>query len=320
MALVVAVASLASRLPEGFVIRLADVAGWIWYRTTPERAALARRQLRRVAEALEERGIGPARARAAATDPRALEGLVRAAYRHAARYYLEVIRTPRMTSRFMRERVLIETPDVVEEAFESAGPVVFVGMHFGAIELPALYLARRSGRRVTGPMEAVGDPELQRWFVRTRGALGVRIVGLREARRELLAVLRAGESVGIVADRDISGGGMDVEVFGHPAPLPIGPALLAVESGAPIYLAAVRRDGPGRYRARLSRIDVPHDGTRRERVEATVRRLGAAFEIAIADAPEQWWAVFHPFWPDLAADPAEPATPGSELPSAEPAP
>ena len=43
--------------------------------------------------------------------------------------------------------------------------------------------------------------------MRTRGAAGVRIVGLREARRELLAALRDGTSVGLVGDRDLTGGG-----------------------------------------------------------------------------------------------------------------
>jgi KDO2-lipid IV(A) lauroyltransferase len=298
--LVALVSWVVSRLPEGFVLRVADLGGFLWYRTTPQRAALARRQLARVAEALEARASGPERARRAARDPRALERLVRDAYRHAARYYVEVMRTPRLDARYIRERVLIETPDVVEAAFAEPGPVIFVGAHFGAIELPALYLATRTGRPVTGPMETVGDPYLQRWFERTRAKVGITIVGLREARRELLAALRRGESVGLVADRDLTSGGLEVSLFGHPARLPAGPALLAVESGSPIYLATVRRDGPGRYRGRLQRIEVPTEGSRRERVTATVHRLAAAFEDAISLAPEQWWAVFFPIWPDLA--------------------
>jgi KDO2-lipid IV(A) lauroyltransferase len=302
--LVALVSWLASRLPEGFVIRLADLAGTIWYRYTPERAALARRQLERVARVLDERGTGPPRVRAAARDPRALERLVRAAYRHAARYYVEVMRTPGLSGRYLRERILLETPDVVDAAFADDAPVIFVAAHFGSIELPALYLADRTGRNVVGPMETVADPYLQDWFVRTRGRVGITIVGLREARRELLAALRRGESVGLVADRDISGGGLEVPFFGHPAPLPIGPALLAVESGAPIYLAAVRRAGPGRYRGQLRPIDVPAEGSRRERIVAATANLARGFEAVIAEAPEQWWGVFFPIWPDLAAAPS----------------
>jgi hypothetical protein len=63
----------------------------------------------------------------------------------------------------------------------------------------------------------------------------------------------------------------------------------------------VRRAGPGRYRGKLIPIDVPADGTRRERVTATMTHLAAAFETLIADAPDQWWAIFFPIWPDLEA-------------------
>ena len=48
-------------------------------------------------------------------------------------------------------------------------------------------------------------------------------------------------------------------------------------------------------------VDVPLDGTRRERVTITMTRLAAAFEELIADAPDQWWAIFFPIWPDLEA-------------------
>ena len=52
---------------------------------------------------------GTTLARAAATDPRALERLVRLAYRHAARYYLEVARTPALSREDVRSRMTIET-------------------------------------------------------------------------------------------------------------------------------------------------------------------------------------------------------------------
>jgi len=310
-ALVAGVSWLVCRLPEAPAIRTAELLGELWYRATPARAAQARRNLGRVCAHLEATGRGDAMIRAAVTDARSLERLVRAAYRHAARYYLEVARIPAMTSRTIREQVVVETPEVVDEALADGRPVIFVGLHFGAIELPGLYLAQRTGRRTTAPMETIGDPALQAWFVRTRGQVGVRIVGLREARRELLAALRRGETVGLVADRDISGGGLTVPFFGAAAPLPIGPALLAIESGAPLYVASVRRAGVGRYLGRLAAVEVAADGTRRERATATVAATARAFEDAIATAPEQWWAVFFPIWPELeAADRAPVGGPG----------
>jgi KDO2-lipid IV(A) lauroyltransferase len=204
-----------------------------------------------------------------------------------------------MTPDYIRDRLTVETPDAVAQAFATEGPIVFVGLHFGAIELPALFLSARVQRVPTAPMETIDDPPLQEWFRRTRGSVGVRIVGLREARRELLDALARGEPVGLVADRDITGGGIPTTLFGHPAPLPVGPALIALESDAPMFVAAVRRDGRGRYRGGIERILLPADGTRRERVTAFLAAEARIFERVVAPAPEQWWAVFFPIWPDL---------------------
>ncbi len=305
--LLLAASWLACRLPEGPLTGLAELAGDAWYRTTPDRAAQARRNLRRVVRWLAANERGGAAIRAAADDPRALERLVRHAYRHAARYYLEVARTPALRPRDLDERLLLETPDTVATAF-AGGPVIFVGMHFGSLELPALYLASRVGGAVA-PMETIDDAGLQDWFVRTRGAAGVRIVGLREARRELLAALRDGTSVGLVGDRDLTGGGMPTTLFGAPALLPLGPAMLAVESGAPAFVVGVRRIGGGRYLGRLEPVAAAPDGSRRERVTATLTDVARAFERVVEDAPEQWWAVFFPIWPDLEAGAAS-APPG----------
>jgi phosphatidylinositol dimannoside acyltransferase len=291
---------LACHLPERPQTRAAELAGDLWYRLAPERASQARRNLRRVCVALAASGRGSPAVQAAATDPRILEGLVRSAFRHNARYYLEVARTPALRPGDVDRRLDIETPEAIAEAFAPGRTVLFVGLHFGALELPALFLASRVGGAVA-PMETVDDDALQAWFVKTRGAAGVRIVGLREARRELMTALRDGTPVGLVGDRDLTGGGTLVPLFGAPAKLPLGPAMLAVESGAMPYVMGVRRTAHGRYRGRLEPIVVPAEGSRRERVTATMAAIATAFERIIEDAPAQWWAVFFPIWPDLEA-------------------
>jgi phosphatidylinositol dimannoside acyltransferase len=296
------VSILACRLPERPQVALAELAGRLWYRLAPRRAGQARRNLKRVVDFLVASGLADERTRRAAADPRALEQLVRSSFRHNARYYLEVIRAPALDARIFDERVVVETPDVVETAFADERPKVFISAHLGPIELPGIYLARRSGRRITAPMETVDDPALQGWFERTRSTFGVRIITLREARRELLAELRRGESVGLVADRDISGGGIEVPLFGAPAPLPIGPAFLAIETGSPLYLAGIWRTGRLGYRGRLVEVPVLREGGRRERIAATLAEEARAFERIIANAPDQWAAIFFPIWPDLAGD------------------
>jgi len=302
-----AVSWIACHLPEGPLIRLADVSADLLYRRSPQKAAQARRNLRRIVDHLVANGTAEPRIVAAAGDPQRLEALVRAAFRHHARYYLEVMRAPAVDDRVFA-RIEVENPELVEAVLSADQSSLFVSAHLGPIELPAVFLAKRSGRRVTAPMETLGDPALQRWFERTRGVFGVHIVGLREARRELLAALRRGEIVGIVADRDITGGGIEVPLFGSPAPLPAGPALLLTEMDVPFHAAGIWRTGRGRYRGRLVEIPVVREGSRRERMVGTLANEARAFEELISQAPEQWTAVFFPIWPDLEAEAAAGAT------------
>jgi KDO2-lipid IV(A) lauroyltransferase len=299
--LLLAASWLACRLPERSAFRVAGLVGDLWYRFAPERAAQARRNLRRVSTSLAASGRGSAAVQAAATDPMALEELVRAAFRHHARYYLEVARGPGITRAYVDQRLVMDTPDLIAEAVVPGKAVLFVGLHLGTVELAVIFLAFQVGETVT-PMETIDDPGLQAYFERTRGVAGVRLVGLREARRELTHALANGIPVGLVGDRDLTGGGIPIELFGAPAMLPMGPAMLAVETGVPTYAMTVRRAGTGRFRGKLIPIEVPGEGTRRERVTTTMTRLAAAFETLIADAPDQWWAVFFPIWPDLEAE------------------
>ena len=171
-----------------------------------------------------------------------------------------------MTPAYVRERIVVETPEAVERVFESGRAI---DLRRGALRVDRA--ARRLPRRAlrppsVAPMETLADPELQRYFVRTRGAIGVKIVTLRAARRELRAALERGDPVGLIADRDISGGGIAVPLFGTPAPLPIGPPLLALEADATIVVAGVRRTTPGHYAGGIEEVAVPAVGTRRERV------------------------------------------------------
>jgi phosphatidylinositol dimannoside acyltransferase len=293
------VSRLLIALPQGPVDAFAGFAGRVWYRFGGGRAALGRRNLQRVVRYLADAGLGGPEVRAAARDGAALERLLRATFRETVRYYLDMARLPGLRREEVDQRLSVETPESVDRAFGPDAPTILVAMHFGAVEFPALFAAARTGRPIRAPMETIGDPAMQAWLVRTRGSVGVEIVSLRDARRLLMEALQQGHTVGLVADRHVAGGAVTVPFFGAAAPMPMGPALLAIEAGRPIYLAAVRRAGRGLYAGRLYPVEVATEGKLRQRVETTTRNLAEAMEQAIAFAPEQWWSLLQPVWPDL---------------------
>ena len=107
-----------------------------------------------------------------------------------------------------------------------------------------------------------------------------------------------------------------VPFFGHPAPIPAGPALLALETGAP-DLRRLRAPHRGRPLPRPAR---PRRRRRRRArgasgSPASPPAIAAAFEAILADAPEQWWGAFHPIWPDLTSAPTSDAADAADRPA-----
>jgi phosphatidylinositol dimannoside acyltransferase len=292
-------AGIAGLVPDRVLHPLAQRAGIALYLAQPRRRRLVRANLQRVCSYLADQGLANAATAAAARDPQALERLVRAAFGHYLRGYLEAVTLTRHTSPAALDRIAPDDQAVARAAFgpaEEGHPLILIGMHFGAIEIPALWSTHRLSLHVTAPMETVGDAAAQAHFTRTRRATGLNIIPLEGAAPVLRGELAAGHVVALVADRPLAGSGTTVELFGAPARLPLGPAVLALESGAPTWLVTVRRTEQHRYRGRLEQIEMPASGTRRERLAAFVTLEARAFERAVADAPEQWWTLFFPIW------------------------
>ena len=291
----------ACRLPEPPLLALADLAGRAWFRLATERRRRARRNLTRVVRGLADHDLGSPEVRAAAVDGRALNRLVREAFKFSARYYVQLARAPIVDHAYLQRWLVVETPDVIDATLGSSRGELFVGMHMGWFELPALIAADRRGEPTIVPSETLRDPDLQAYMIGTRARMGLELIDLSSAKRLLRQALVDGRAVGLLGDRDITGGGIDTELFGAPSPLAAGPALLALDTGVTPHVFGVWRDPSGVYHVSAEPVPFPAEGTRRERVTAYLADEARAFERHIARAPEQWIAIFHPLWPDLEA-------------------
>jgi lauroyl/myristoyl acyltransferase len=302
-------AAVAARLPDGLSHRAAHLAGTLWYVIAPGQRAMARANLGRVCAALAASDRATPAVRKAAADPRALNRLLRSAFQHRARSYLEVLLAPRSRWDDLDPRLSVDPEsrpvrlamDASLEAGVHGRCPMIIGLHFGFMEMALRYVTEVHGLRAIAPMETLDNAPLQDYLVRMRTSSGVRLVPLASARRDLRNGLRRGEVVAIVGDRDISGASVAVELFGHRTTLPVGPALIAIDGGVPAYVVAIRRVGWERYATHIVELKATAEGGLRDRVTRFVEAEARAFESLIADAPEQWTAVFFPVWRDLPA-------------------
>jgi KDO2-lipid IV(A) lauroyltransferase len=175
--------------------------------------------------------------------------------------------------------------------------VVVATAHLGAWDAGGAWLAGRGLAPLT-VAEALRPAELFEWFVSLRAALGMEVVpaGPR-ALGSLRAALAAGRVVALICDRDLARRGVEVEFFGEPTTLPAGPALLALDSRAPLVPAAFYT-GPGHRYLAVFRPPVPVErtGDRRGDVARVARTLALELESLIRRSPEQWH-LMQPNWP-----------------------
>jgi KDO2-lipid IV(A) lauroyltransferase len=202
-------------------------------------------------------------------------------------------------------------PEAVAEAFAWDGDEILLGSHAegnGVIAvLPHLGNWDASARAMADrgvPMVAVAErlrPErLFQLFVRQRVGYGIEVVALGGnggIGKALTGAIADGKLLGLLSDRDLTGRGIEVEMFGARRRLPAGPAMLALSTGAPVVVVGTYETPTG-WRGVVSRLEMPElVGDRRADARAITQAIARAFEELIAASPADWH-VFEPAWPD----------------------
>ncbi len=159
--------------------------------------------------------------------------------------------------------------------------------------------AETVGVRVTAVAEALANRRVLKWFLDLRSSLDIDVV-LADgggAMRRLLTALREGQLIALVADRDITGTGVEVEFFGERTALPAGPAALALRTGAVLLpVAAYFKEGRGHHIVIGAPLETEATGSRDDQVADLTQQVAATFEDLIRRAPSQWHLV-QPNWP-----------------------
>jgi lauroyl/myristoyl acyltransferase len=276
--------ALAARLLPGVVASALDTPFGIGANLgSPERRAIIQRHLKRVNPALS--GL-------------ALRRAVQEAFDSYARYYIESFRLPTLSRRTVDRGIVIDGFQHVLDGLDKGNGVILALPHLGGWEWAGRWVTDQ-GHKMTVVVEAIEPPELFDWFVELRADLGMTVVPLGAgAGKAVLSALRNNEVVCLLSDRDIGGGGIEVEFFGERTTLPAGPATLSLRTGAPILPTAAyfTRRYNGHFGLVRPPVAVARAGKFRDDVASLTQELARELEFLIRRAPEQWH-LFQPNWP-----------------------
>jgi lauroyl/myristoyl acyltransferase len=277
--------TLVRRLPAPVAFAMGRAGGQVYHRLDRDRREALTANLAQV--------LGPAAGR------RELERTVRRGFASYGRYWVEAFRLEDLTAAEIRRRLRIEGRHHIDTALAAGRGAIFASPHVGNWDAGGAWLAA-SGYAATAVVERLRPAELYERFARYRRALGLELLPLddgAETLRGVIRALRAGRLACLVCDRDLTGGGVQVRLFGATAVMPGGPASIALRTGAPLLPCAVYHDRrPGRWRAVVHPPLAPErTGDTRKDTLALTQRLAGEFERLIGAAPTQWHVVSRHF-------------------------
>jgi phosphatidylinositol dimannoside acyltransferase len=216
-----------------------------------------------------------------------------------ARYYLESFRLPTLTSAQVAASFTVEGyHENMLPALDRGKGVILALPHLGGWEWAGRWAADL-GNKMTVVVEPIQPPELFEWFADLRRKFGMTVIPLGpDAGPAVLKSLRNNEVLCLLSDRDITGGGIEVEFFGERTKLPAGPATLAIRTGAALLpTAAYFTDrGVGHHGVIGAPMNCERHGKLREDVQRITQELAYELETLIRRAPEQWH-LLQPNWP-----------------------
>lgn len=271
---------------------LAYFAGWRIVRSLPEMTAyrlfalISRVMFARGGSSIERLRFNLSRVKPNLSSVE-LDELVRKSLHSYLRYWCDTFRIQDWSRERIQNTVTLRNGDLLLDPMRDGRGVVIILPHSGNWDHAGAYFCSLGIQLVT-VAERLKPEALFLKFLEYRQSMGFEVLGL-DTRSFATLLNRAREKrlIALVADRDMSRSGIDVDFFGFPARMPPGPALLAIRTGIPLVAAHVSYTDTGIH-VDFNTVEVPSDGDESERISAVVQRSADLFARGIAEHPEDW--------------------------------
>jgi len=222
--------------------------------------------------------------------------LVRQVFRNLLMNYFDLFRIPVLKYEQVAAMTTLIGLEQLDAAHAVGRGVIIVSAHLGNTEilmqLPVLY----PQYKIAVLAERLKPERMFHYIRRLREKRGTRLIPV-DAVLEIYRALRRNETLGVAADREVTGTGEWVEFFGAPAFLPNGYVELALRTGAQIVVGVGWREAENRFMAQLERVPLEQTGDLARDRAVNHRKILQVVERHIRARPEQW-VMFQPLWGD----------------------
>jgi len=219
---------------------------------------------------------------------RELEELTKNGMRSYLRYWFDTFRLNKWSKSRIIETTFVVRENLLRDPIETKKGCIIALPHAGNWDHAAAYFCS-TGIPITAVVEKLKPEAIFKKFLAYRQSIGIEAISHREKTIPiLLERLNQGKLVALVADRDMSRNGIEVNFLGGIAKMPAGPAVLAIKSGSPLVTAYIRYLDKGIEITFDETIQLPISGSEEEQIRIVTQSMADNFAKRIQDSPVDW--------------------------------
>jgi KDO2-lipid IV(A) lauroyltransferase len=217
-----------------------------------------------------------------------LDKLTKDGMRSYLRYWFDTFRLNKWSKSRIIETTFVVRENLLRDPIETKKGCIIALPHAGNWDHAAAYFCS-TGIPLTAVVEKLKPEAIFKKFLAYRQSIGIEAISHKEKTIPILMDrLNQGKLIALVADRDMSRNGIEVNFLGGIAKMPAGPAILAIKTGSPLVTAYIRYLYKGIEITFDETIRLPVTGTEEEQVKTVTQSMADNFAKRIKDSPVDW--------------------------------
>jgi KDO2-lipid IV(A) lauroyltransferase len=260
-------------LPEKSAYKLSKVISDRIYRKNGKGVKRLRGNYRRVMPNISEREI---------------EDLTKDGMRSYLRYWFDTFRLNKWSKSRIIETTFVVRENLLRDPIATKQGCIIALPHAGNWDHAAAYFCS-TGITLTAVVEKLKPEAIFKKFLAYRQSIGIEAISHKEKTIPILIErLNQGKLIALVADRDMSRNGIEVNFLGGVAKMPAGPAILALKTSAPLVTAYIRYLETGIEITFDETIKLPVAGSEDEQIKIVTQSMADNFAKRIKASPVDW--------------------------------
>jgi KDO2-lipid IV(A) lauroyltransferase len=219
---------------------------------------------------------------------RELEDLTKDGMRSYLRYWFDTFRLNKWSKSRIIETTFVVRENLLRDPIETKEGCIIALPHAGNWDHAAAYFCS-TGIPLTAVVEKLKPEAIFKKFLAYRQSIGIEAISHKDKTIPILMErLNQGKLIALVADRDMSRNGIEVNFLGGIAKMPAGPAILAIKTGSPLVTAYIRYLDKGIEITFDETIKLPVAGGEDEQIKIVTQSMADNFAKRIKDSPVDW--------------------------------